>query len=176
MPRPSVSTSLLLSSNLADPAELKGLLVDYTAYPHFASCLMWHPTLMYIANSVIECPSNPDWRFFFLLCVHCYSALYDSYPFAESAIQSLLRLACELKTISASEMSNIIETTLYRRKQRKKKASVPQGTDGRGDLRLEMSAHEAEAAALVTEKFLGLSLFDQFAVDVLHGAKAQRDL
>ncbi|KAF3039838.1 dolichyl-phosphate beta-glucosyltransferase, partial [Didymella keratinophila] len=35
----------------ASTQQLKGLLIEYTAYPHFASCLMWHPTLTYTASS-----------------------------------------------------------------------------------------------------------------------------
>jgi hypothetical protein len=134
---------------------------------------MWHPTLTYVASSVLECPSTPDWRFYFLLCIHCYSALYTSYPFAESAIQSLLAFALELKSISPSEADNILEVTLHR-KQHQKMAHAT-GNGDKAGLRLDMSEHEAEAAALLAPKFQGLSLTDHFAGDVLYGSKVQQD-
>ena len=78
--------------------------------------------------------------------VSYYSALYDSYPFAESAIQILLALALEFDCISASEAQNILKATLHRKKQLTKMAGtlINGHKAGKG---LEMSEHEAEAAA-----------------------------
>src|SRR5690242_17197567 len=78
---------------------------------------MWHPTLLYTANGDLEAPSSPYWRFFFLLCIHCYSAMYDSYTFADMAIQSLLALAIDYKSITAAEAANILSGTLHRKKK-----------------------------------------------------------
>lgn len=140
---------------------------------------MWHPTLTYTASSVLGDPSSPDWRFFFLLCVHCYSALYDSYPFAESAIQSLLALALDFKCISESEAKNILEATLHRREQPAKMAgSLLKGHQAR--LELQMSEHEAEAAASLANRLQALSVselsvFDHFCESVLYGMKARNE-
>ena len=73
-------------------------------------------------------------------------ALYESCPFAESAIQILLALALEFDCISASEAQNILKATLHRKKQLTKMAGTLINGHKAGK-RLEMSEHEAEAAA-----------------------------
>lgn len=153
------------------------LIVEYTAYPHFASRLVWHPTLTYAASSVLVDSPSPDWRFSFLLCVNCYSALYDSYPFGESAIQSLLALALEFECNSASEAKNILKATLHWKKQSPKMAGVLVNIY-KARLEMKMSEHEAEAAASLAKRLQELSIsepsvFDQFSTSVLYGMKAR---
>lgn len=153
----------------ASTQQLKGLLIEYTAYSNFALGLLWHPTLFYTASGVLENPSSSDWRFFFLLCIHCYSALYDFYPFAESAIQSLLALAIDFKSISAVEAENIIGVTLHKRKKMRKMNGLGKSQQVK---HLLMSESEERAAKELAERFENLSLFEQFNKDVLYGSKA----
>ncbi|KAJ4985529.1 hypothetical protein SVAN01_09000 [Stagonosporopsis vannaccii] len=159
----------------ASTQQLKGLLIEYTAFHNFASGMMWHPTLLFTANGVLEIPSSPDWRFFFLLCIHCYTAMYDSYSFAEMAIQSLLALAIDFKSISAAEAENILSVTLHRKKKFQELHKVKE-EKGRGQgkgSKLKMSDSEARATETLVSNFRELSLFDQFAEVVLYGPKKQ---
>lgn len=172
------STPIPHTTCVLNNPELKGLLIEYTAFHNFASGMMWHPTLLYIANGVLEDPSSPDWRFFFLLCIHCYTALYDSFSFAESALQSLLALAIGFESISAAEAANILSVTLHRKAKFQRLHGV-KGETGKGpgeEVKMKMSGSETRATAALAEKLQNLSLFDQFTEDVLYGSKAQRGM
>lgn len=108
--------------------------------------------------------------------MHYYSALYESYPFAKSAIQSLLTLALELKCISESEAKNILEATLHLRKQLGKIVD-PLLKGRRARLDMEMSEREAETAASLANRLQALSVseffvYDQFSEGVVYGMKA----
>lgn len=107
--------------------------------------------------------------------MHCYSALYDAYPFAETAIHSLLALAIDFQSISASEAENILRVTLHA-KSKFRKSTKAQGDANAADSRLAMSNREAEATATLAKKFQKLSLLGQFSEDVLYGTKARRRL
>lgn len=137
---------------------------------------MWRPTLYYLAVSVLSTAPTPDWRFFFLLCIHCYAALYDAYPFAESAIQYLLDVAREYETISVGEAESILKATFYRKERARRK----EGMRLRGEKRkgrhegLVVSEREGKATEEVERRLKVLSLFDQFTEDVLYGAKVER--
>lgn len=160
---------------LLNNAELKGLLVEYTAFHNFASGTMWHPTLLYTANGVLEAPSSPHWRFFFLLCIHCYTAMYESYTFADMAIQSLLALATDYKSITTAEAANILSVTLHRKEKYQKlhKIKEESGQEQGSQSKPKMS-DIGEATQALPARFWELSSFDKLAEHVLCRDKARK--
>ncbi|KAF2996041.1 hypothetical protein E8E13_002873 [Curvularia kusanoi] len=158
----------------ASTKQLKSLLVEYSALQDFSHGMMWHPTLLYTATGVLEFAPSDDWRFFFLLCIHCYAALYDAYTFAESAIQSLLAIALDYNRITNNEAANIVETTLHRREKYRRANKYAEGRPGgTQNAKLTMSEHEMQATEVLLEKFQNLSIFDQFSTIVLYGPTGQ---
>jgi hypothetical protein len=105
--------------------------------------------------------------------------MYDSYRFAESAIESLLALALEFECISASEAKKILKATLHRKKQLTKMADALFNGD-KAKLETKMSEQEAEATASLAKRLQEvsvseLSILDHFSASVLYGVKAQNE-
>lgn len=129
---------------------------------------MWHTTLLYAANAVLEDRSQTAWRFFYLLIIHSYSKLYKLYPLAESAVQSLLSMATNLNAISLIEARNIFSTTiLVQKAKRLHPESTTQKNTYVADLTRATSDREAAGTASLAKRFEEISMSEESAEDLL---------
>ena len=69
--------------------QLKYLVVEYwQSQPSAQYNILWHPSLLYIGNAVLQNPrSTVDWRFYFDLCLDAYLQLYTCYQVAAGFLQ-----------------------------------------------------------------------------------------
>lgn len=91
--------------------QLKGIILEYKAEHQSANnTIFWACIgLMPLANAVLKDLANPDWRFFFLLCIRSFQQLFPAFPICEGIVQGLLAMAVQLDAISAQEARLILE-------------------------------------------------------------------
>lgn len=58
---------------------------------------------MCVANAVLKNRSDPEWRFYFMLCIYSYRDLAPCYPMSESIAQGLLAIAAENGLVTSAE-------------------------------------------------------------------------
>lgn len=150
----------------ASVVQLKGLVLDYSSNhmsSTYSSC--WHTGLLYLANAALKNTENPDWRFYFLLCIQNYQNLYLCFRAFGGIVQSLLVMAVDSGKINGSEAQIIIEEML---------AKSP-GHYGLGkkiggfmvDLDLAVTDPEAGRIDSLIEKFQEIATFDEFTDGVV---------
>ena len=127
---------------------------------------MWHSTLVYTANSVLENTARSDWRFFYLLTIHCYSRMSLLYPFAESAVKSILGLAINAKAISTMEAKNLVDATIRRKEREPRQTAVIPTNVYATDLNLATSDLETAATVSLARRFEEISMYDEFTEGV----------
>lgn len=66
-------------------------------------CSMVSVALVYIANAVLKDRSNPEWRFYFLLCMRVYQSIIPMSPVLEDMGKGLLAVAVEEGAMSSAE-------------------------------------------------------------------------
>ncbi|TDZ73416.1 Nitrogen assimilation transcription factor nit-4 [Colletotrichum trifolii] len=80
--------------------QLKRIVLFYRqTHPESSFSLFWHSALLYLANAMLReaagGPQNPEWRFYFRLCIASYQTLYGGYRLAKGIAQGLLSMALD---------------------------------------------------------------------------------
>ncbi|KAK2052640.1 hypothetical protein LY76DRAFT_609724 [Colletotrichum caudatum] len=104
--------------------QLKKIVLYYRrTYPEPLFSLFWHSALLYLANEALQemdVPHrNPEWRFYFHLCLTCYQTLYSGYRLVGEIVQSLLSMALKKGVMKAREAVAIMEGLEMRGKHRR---------------------------------------------------------
>ncbi len=90
--------------------QLKSLIVEYrTNYMASTYSILWHSGLIYLANAVLQDTSDPEWRFYFLLCIYGYESLSRPYRISEVIAQGLLSMTLRDTDMTAAEARKIRE-------------------------------------------------------------------
>lgn len=87
--------------------------------------VVWHMGLLYTVEAVLQDTSQADWKFYFLLCIHCCAKLNDAFTFGEAAVQSMLALAMARGAITEDDATNILRATLHNKKRQILTATRP---------------------------------------------------
>ena len=91
--------------------QLKDLMLIYTTrQPSATYNLFWHPAGMYVANAVLKDTTDPEWRFYFLLCFRAYQNLYLCFLAVEGIMQGFLAIAVASGSIDSAEASVLIHS------------------------------------------------------------------
>ncbi|KAH7376999.1 hypothetical protein B0T11DRAFT_25571 [Plectosphaerella cucumerina] len=90
--------------------QLKRLIIIYRSnYTSSAYTMLWHTALIYVANAVLQDKQDPEWRFFFLLCIYGYESLRRSYRLAEAIGRGLLSMTLRNGDLSTREARQILQ-------------------------------------------------------------------
>ena len=88
----------------ASIAQLKRLILLYFKTSLWSEpCVMVSVALVYIANAVLKDRSNPEWRFYYLLCMRGYQSIIPLEPILEDMVKGLLAVAVEEGAMSSAE-------------------------------------------------------------------------
>ncbi|KAK1953638.1 hypothetical protein LY78DRAFT_708259 [Colletotrichum sublineola] len=145
--------------------QLKKIVLHYRkTYPEPLFSLFWHSALLYLANAVLQdvdlSGRNPEWRFYFRLCLTCYQTLYSGYPLVRQIAQSLLSMALTKGVMEAREAVAILEGLEMRGKHRR----VPDQKMVSLIVDLDLAVTDAPAARLET-------LAQKFRQIQIHGSE-----
>jgi hypothetical protein len=143
------------------------LIIEYTSHT-YVTCrsAIWHYALLYTAEAVLRDTSKPDWKFYFLLCIHCYAKINDAFSFGGGAIQSMLVLAMARGAITEDDATNILRVTLHNKKRQTMRAIRPPNAFAT-ELFGAIGGEEPRATAELAKRFEELTMFDEFTTDVL---------
>ena len=145
----------------ASVRQLKRLTLVYMArHPSAAYTIFWHQALLYITNAVLKDKTDPEWRFYFLLCVRGYQNLYPCFSVAEGIVQGLLAIAVGNGNIDSAEAQVLIQRL-------RANGSGQQGIErSKGnfmlDLDLAVVDHDAALFNNLVDKFEEISMFNTF--------------
>ena len=94
----------------ASTRQLQRLVALYRLrYRSSAYSILWHPALMYTANSVLRNDiADPAWLSEFLVCIYGYAGLRRSWRVTESITQALLSMALTRSGGPTSAMARAI--------------------------------------------------------------------
>ena len=149
----------------ASVQQLKRLTLVYMARHRSATyTIFWHPALLYIANAVLKDKTDPEWRFYFLLCVRGYMNLYPCFSVVQGIVQGLLAIAVGTGSIDNAEAHVLI-------KKLRANGSAQQAFErSRGDFVLDLDLavvdHNAALFNNLVDKFEEMSMFNTFTVGV----------
>ena len=88
--------------------QLKRLVLLYfKSYLSYAPRIWANVAFIHLANTVLKDRSNPEWRFFFLLCIRGYQKLVPFLAVAEKIAKGFLGMAVEEGAMSGAESYSI---------------------------------------------------------------------
>jgi hypothetical protein len=145
---------------VASLEQLKRMAVEYRISQLSAThSILWHDALLYVANAVINDTRDPDWQFYFTMCLWGYIKLYPSFQVAGGILQSLLYLAISLERIDLQTARQI----LFHLRLRGGHHQVMDTTSAtKVDLGLAVTDHDAAQAETLAKKMNDLELFEDF--------------
>jgi hypothetical protein len=146
--------------------QLKRLILVFRAHhPSATYSIRWHCALLYVANSVINDTSDPEWRFYFLLCIHCYQNLYPSFAIVEGVVQGLLALAVSKGAITLHEARALNAELATKASVHKLRAKVR----GRWMVDLDLAVTNVEEATVdrLADRFEEITTFDEFTSGIV---------
>ena len=89
--------------------QLKRLALIYRSnYSQASYALQWHHACLYIANAVLDEPTNPEWHSYFMLCIYGYLDLSISFRTASLVLKGLLAMAVEKGAMSIAEARDVL--------------------------------------------------------------------
>lgn len=116
---------------------------------------MWHLALQYVATSVLKDIEDPEWKFYFLVCIESYQKMYTQYPILSMAVQGLLTLALRKKALTTGEARDLMDQVPV----------VPRQPDDAQfilDMDMVLETIEDAKAKSIARSFDDLVLFEEF--------------
>jgi hypothetical protein len=140
--------------------QLKHLAIYYRlSHVSATHSILWHDALLYVANAVVNDVSDPDWHFYFVMCLWGYIGLYPAFQVAGSILQGLLYVAIRLERIDMKTARCL----LYRLRQRGDHHGVTESTSAtKVDLETAVKDHDAAQADALAKKMNDLEIFEDF--------------
>lgn len=141
--------------------QLKRLILVYKGrYRSAAYSIFWNAALLYVANAVLKDRNDPEWRFYFQMCIHSYQGLYPSFRAVEAIAQGLLAMAIDSGAITNLEAILMIQ--MFRENGNwHKLADRPRGGYVL-DLGLAITDHNAARVDNLVDRFEEITLFSEF--------------
>ncbi|KAF9735825.1 hypothetical protein PMIN06_002189 [Paraphaeosphaeria minitans] len=149
--------------------QLKGIIVEYTSqHPSAAHHLYWQTALLYVFNTIVKDQSDPQWPFYFWLCMHCYSKLFICYAAVEDFVQSLLAIAVRYGAISHKDATRVMQEGFYqdgkakRVRLRREGQQQTQRSTYKLDLDLAVRDRDAADVSALIARFEDMDMFEEF--------------
>jgi hypothetical protein len=90
--------------------QLKCLIITYRSqYALATSTILWHTTLIYLANAMAAFPADPESHIQFFMCLYGYESLRRSFNVADAIGRGLLAMALRANRIGTREARAILE-------------------------------------------------------------------
>lgn len=127
---------------IASLNQLKDLALSYyISQPSAACSILWHTSLLYIANTVLrKSYTLSDRETFLQLCLESYTNLAKSYPLAIGFLQGVLYLAIQTEIITPAKVAQQVKLIQAHR------GYAAQGTKSAHILDLSLALTDQEAA------------------------------
>ncbi|OJJ51804.1 hypothetical protein ASPZODRAFT_22227 [Penicilliopsis zonata CBS 506.65] len=88
--------------------QLQRLVYVYrSSYDSANTSILWHTAMLYVANDILKDASNPESRFYFLLCLRGYQRLMRCFRIAGSIARSILTIAVRNGIITLADAQTI---------------------------------------------------------------------
>lgn len=152
-------------------AELKGIVIEYTSWhPSASHHIYWNTALIYMFNAIVKDRRDPHWRFYFWLCLHCYSKLYECFTAIEGVVQSLLVIAVNYGAISRKNAARAMQERFYkdgagkRARSRRGESKEKQRSTYAIDLDLAVRDRDAADVNALIANFEDMDMFDEFTM------------
>lgn len=157
--------------------------MEYTSqHPSAAHHFYWQTALLYVFNAIVKDRSDPQWRFYFWLCVHCYSKLFICYATIEDFVQSLLAIAVRYGAISRKDVTRVMQEGFYKDGKAKRARSRWEGLQEtqrstyKLDLDLAVRDRDAADVSALMAKFEDMDMFEEFTrLDELESSEGGND-
>jgi hypothetical protein len=127
--------------------------------------MFWHIALLQVANAVLNDPSDPEWQFYFLLCIRGYQKLFPAYRFAEPLSLGLLTMALRNGIMSSSEAKMLREEFHAVGKHHEQLKRLQ--SRWTVDLNLAITNSKAAQADTMADRFEELAMFNEITTDGL---------
>lgn len=121
--------------------------------------MLWHTALVYVANAALQDTSDPEWKFYLLLCIYGYESLRRSYHLAEVTGRALLSMTLRNGDISSNEARYFLQ------EMKDRGLSQPSGdirATFMADLDLAMTDPDEAKVERLAQRFEDLALFQEF--------------
>lgn len=93
----------------ASLAHLKRILILYQLnYAEARYHCYWNPVITYVAHAILNTPDDPEWRFYFLVCLQAFRKLSIVYSFAAICYKGIVTTALAKGRISSTAARNLI--------------------------------------------------------------------
>lgn len=98
----------------ASISQLKRILILYQLnYPESRYHAWWNPAMIYVSHAVLTSKNDPEWRFYFLLCLKAYRNLSVAYPFATIGYRATLTMAMAEGKLSARKARDLLRQLFH---------------------------------------------------------------
>jgi hypothetical protein len=149
----------------ASVRQLKRLILTFKSQHKSAGySIFWHAALLYIATAVLKDKKDPGRRFYFMICVKSYQALFVSFQFVECIVEGLLVMALDVGVISVKEANHIMQEFHAQRRthQRSENMCAEERVRNAFILDRDLALRDRQAAIVdnLVEKFEEITLFD----------------
>ncbi|KAK5657302.1 hypothetical protein OQA88_3364 [Cercophora sp. LCS_1] len=168
----NVSPSAIFEASLK---QLKRLVLRYRSR-HLSEnfTILWHLSLMGVVNGLLlNHKRDPNWKFYFMMCIAGYEDLYPTFQVALGIAESLMMLAIQKGAITNREAK--------RMKEQFKKKDRPElvGKTGAGfvvDLELAMTNPKDAGVDVLIDRFEEATAVASFMEDLASGGGAQDEV
>lgn len=89
------------------------LIVYQLHHPESRYHAWWNPAMIYVSHAVLTSSTDPEWRFYFVLCLKAYRTLSIAYPFAAIGYKALLTLAMAEGKLSADQTRKLLKQLFH---------------------------------------------------------------
>jgi hypothetical protein len=125
--------------------------------------MLWHTALLYVANAVLKDTCDPNWQFYFLLCIRGYQNLYPSFRSVENIVQGLMAMAMR-KGVLSNGAAQLLMQQLYEKGRHHRLADRTRTAFILDLDRAMTNQREAEVDSLAN-LFEEMTVFDAFTVN-----------
>lgn len=126
--------------------------------------MLWHVALIYVANAVLKNSSDPEWRFYFMLCIYTYRDIAPCFPMAEGIAQGLLAIAMDRNIVTPAEATLHMEEFKVQNRRE-------EGVTSHGgfilDLDLAVTDKEAAQVDVLVDNFDKITMLSEWTNDVV---------
>jgi hypothetical protein len=140
---------------------LKKLVIVFLENQESADYSMfWHIALLQVANSALNDTSDPEWRFYFTICIRGYQKLLGAYRFAEPIARGLLSMALRNGALTSLEAYSLHEEVLEAGRHHEQLKRIQ--SKWKVDLNLAITDSKAAQADTLADQFEQLAIFNEF--------------
>jgi hypothetical protein len=140
--------------------QLKRLLLHRMNHPTTICGTQFSVAIITVSTAILDNDADPEWHFYFLVCMRYCEELYVSYPVYKEIMQGFLALAMQKSKISSLEAMQIST----RLKEKGKRHTIPRDSnlDFTIDFNTAITQPDHASAGVLAQQFMELMLLDEY--------------